>query len=108
MKILKWMLFNAAVLAAFLYGSMGGPEGFLYLSLFVLWLTAVGGAILNVDNLLDMLDEPIELSVPYWVSLLADVIMLTALVFFGHWFLGIFYISHMSGVYNTYKYFNQL
>ena len=108
MKILRWVLFNAVILTAFLYGSMGGPEGFLYLSLFVLWLTAIGGTILNADNLLNMLDGPVELSVPYWVSFIADITMLVALVFFGHWFLGLFYMAHMLGVFNTYKYFDQL
>ena len=108
MKILRSMLFNAALLTAFLYGSMGGPEGFLYIALFILWLTAIGGVLLNSDSLLATIGETLELPVPYWLSASADAIMLVALVFFGHWFLGLFYMAHMVGVYNTYNYFDQL
>lgn len=108
MKILQWILFNAAVLTAFLVGSMGGPEGFLYLSLFVLWLTAIGGTLLNNDKLLDMLPKDAKIPAPYWTSLVFDAATLVMIVFFGHWFLGLFYLAHMSGVYNTYNYFNRL
>lgn len=99
-KVIQWALVNFGVLGLFIVGETTGAAWASNISVFILWITVAVTFVIMfaMDDVVKMTldkDPDYKFSVPEWLDVSYDAIVLLTLVGFGYLWLAAGYILHM-------------
>jgi hypothetical protein len=112
----KVLLFDIIILIALTLGFFFDVQGAKNITLFVLWALSITGAIgalilmvlgIGDTELQEAVKKQATKEVPYtlpqWLDVTMDIFILSVIVWFGHWVLGIFFLITVTA-HNIFRY----
>jgi len=91
MRQIRWLLINAIFAGTIYMGFVENHQGAYNIAMFFTWLTIVISFFMLSDPVMEKLKENGR-SMPAWINVTCDVGVTIALVWFGAWITGAFYL----------------
>jgi len=99
-RMIKYIATNTILISLLIVGTVYDISGFVAVSIFVFWLTALAGTFGSVPVLAETIyeaDNEWKLSVPLWFDCTLDTLVFIMLAGLGYPVLSFFYVLHIFG-----------